>query len=110
VHMPVFDLLFGKRYYKVRVIDRETVYIYDAGKPVFEITDDEGNVYVMQTYADIVDPTLKMADLAGLGARLKLPKGWSFSTRVLDQEMRLTASGKAYLIQDDLDNSYQRRN
>ena len=43
-------------------------------------------------------------------ARLKLPRGWSYAARVLDAEMQLTAKGEAFLIQDELQNSYQRRN
>lgn len=108
--LPFRDIVFGSRPYSVKTINRETTYVYDAGKPVYEITDDKGQVYVMQTFAEIVDKTLTMDDLASLGARLKLPDGWRYSTRTLDAEMRLTASGEAYLIQDDLQNSYQRRN
>lgn len=64
----------------------------------------------MQTFAEIVDKDLTMDELAGLGARLDLPRGWTYASRVLEEEMRLTASGEAHLIQDDLQNSYQRRN
>lgn len=108
--LPFRDLISGHRPYAVRTVNRETTYLYEAGKPVYEITDDEGRVYVMQTFAEIVDKTLTMDDLAGLGARLKLPDGWTYATRVLDADLELTASGEAYLIQDDLQNSYQRRN
>lgn len=110
VSLPFRDLIFGSRAYVVRTIHRETTYLYEAGKPVYEITDDAGHVYVMQTFAEIVDKTLTMDDLPGLGARLKLPEGWTYSTRVLDADLTLTADGEAYLIQDDLQNSYQRRN
>ena len=108
--LPFRDLLFGHRAYVVRTIERETTYVYEAGKPIYEITDDQGRVYVMQTFAEIVDKTLTMDDLATLGAKLKLPDGWTYSTRVLDADLELTANGEAYLIQDDLQNSYQRRN
>lgn len=108
--LPFRDILFGSRPYSVKTVNRETTYLYEAGKPVHEITDDEGQVYVMQTFAEIVDKTLSMDDLAGLGARLKLPDGWSYSTRVLDTDLELTAKGEAFLIQDELQNSYQRRN
>jgi hypothetical protein len=107
--LPFRDIVFGSRPYSVKTVNRETTYVYDAGKPVYEIIDDTGRVYVMQTFAEIVDKTLTMDDLAGLGARLKLPDGWRYATRTLDSEMRLTASGEAFLIQDDLQNSYQRR-
>ena len=108
--LPLRDILFGSRPYSEKTINRDTTYIYDAGKPVYEITDDRGNIYVMQTFAEIVDKALAMDDLAGLGERLKLPRGWSYASRVLDAEMQLTASGEAYLIQDELQNSYQRKN
>jgi len=108
--LPFRDLLLGHRAYVVRTVNRETTYVYEAGKPVYEITDDEGRVYVMQTFAEIVDKTLTMDDLATLGTKLKLPDGWTYSTRVLDADLELTAAGEAYLIQDDLQNSYQRRN
>jgi hypothetical protein len=108
--LPFRDIIFGSRPYSEKTINRDTTYVYDAGKPVFEITDDDGNVYVMQTFAETVDKTLTMDQLAGLGDRLKLPRGWSYASRVLDAELQLTASGEAYLIQDELQNSYQRRN
>lgn len=107
--LPLRDILFGARPYTERTVKRDTTYVYDAGKPVYEITDDKGRTYVMQTFADIVDKNLAMADLPGLGSRLKLPAGWRYATRILDREMRLTATGEAFLVQDDLQNSYQRR-
>jgi hypothetical protein len=108
--LPFRDIVFGSRPYSEKTINRDTTYIYDAGKPVYEISDDKGNIYVMQTFAEIVDKDLAMDDLAGLGTRLKLPRGWTYATRVLDAEMQLTAKGEAFLIQDELQNSYQRRN
>lgn len=107
--LPLRDILFGARPYVERTVHRDTTYVYDAGKPVYEITDEKGRTYVMQTFADIVDKRLTMDDLPGLGQRLKLPAGWRYATRILDSEMRLTAKGEAFLIQDDLQNSYQRR-
>jgi hypothetical protein len=108
--LPFRDIIFGTRPYSEQTINRDTTYVYDAGKPVYEITDDKGNVYVMQTFAEIVDQDLTMDQLAGLGSRLELPRGWSYGTRVLDAELQLTAAGEAHLIQDVLQNSYQRRN
>ena len=43
----------------------------------------------MQTYSQVVDPTLSFDDLAGLGDRLRLPDGWSYRARVLDDELRI---------------------
>lgn len=110
ISLPLRDILAPHQPYETRTIDRDTTYVFDAGKPVYEITDADGGVYVMQTYAQIVDETLTIDDLAGLGARLKLPDGWSYGTRVPDAPLTLTAAGKATLIQDELQNSYQKRN
>ncbi len=94
--------------YAEQAIDRDTVYQFDAGKPVFQLTAPDGAVYVMQSYAAIVDPALTYDDLPGLGARLKLPAGWTYTTRVPDTDLVLKAAGKAIVIQDDLKNTYQK--
>ncbi|HZJ25741.1 MAG TPA: hypothetical protein VFF40_01790 [Acidimicrobiia bacterium] len=69
---------------------------------------DDGRVFVMQSYSLELDPTLTVADLAGLGDRLALPDGWSFSARTLDEDLIVTdIDGVATVIQDDLHNTYQ---
>lgn len=101
----------GEAYYVPNQVERDTVFVYAAGEPVFELTDPDGQIYMMQSYSQIVDPNLTYDQLADLGGRLALPEGWSFSTRVLDEEFRLTTEatdGVAYVINDDLLNSYQR--
>ncbi len=95
--------------YKVSAIKRTTVFNYKAGRPVYELVSPKGDVYMMQSYSQIVDPKLTIDDLATLGGRLKLPKGWTYRTRTLDADYALKAEGTAYVVQDDLYNSYQRR-
>jgi hypothetical protein len=95
--------------YRVNTIRRSTSYLYKAGKLVYELVSPKGDVYMMQSYSQIVDPKLSIDDLPNLGKRLKLPKGWKFRTRTLSADYTLTAKGTAYLVQDDLFNSYQRR-
>jgi hypothetical protein len=63
----------------------------------------------MQSYSQIVNPNLGMSDLATLGNQLKLPAGWQYQNRLLDQDLSLIANGIAYVLQDNLSNSYQRR-
>ncbi len=94
--------------YTETTVDRDTVYRFDAGKPVFELTAPDGAVYVMQSYARIVDKTLSFADLPKLGSRLKLPKGWTYAERVPQTDLMASATGKATVIQDDLKNTYQK--
>ncbi len=99
----------GSEPYAPTEVERQTIFTFDAGKPVFELTSPDGEVYIMQSYAQIEDPTLSYADLPALGERLSLPEGWTYSTRVLGEELRLDSAGLAFVIQDDLLNSYQRR-
>jgi hypothetical protein len=99
----------GDKFYKPNTVRRTTVFHYQAGAPVYELVAPTGDVYMMQSYAQIVDPKLSIDDLPGLGRRLKLPKGWTFRTQTLDADYALVADGTAYVINDDLYNSYQRR-
>lgn len=94
--------------YTEQTIERDTTYRFDAGKPIFTLTAPDGAVYVMQSYAQIVDPALTYADLPGLGAKLKLPPGWSYGTRTPQTDLLLTASGTAIVVQDTLKNTYQK--
>ncbi|MGB2922673.1 MAG: hypothetical protein WA944_00885 [Mycobacterium sp.] len=93
--------------YLANTVTRNAVFVFDAGRPVFELVDPQGRTWVMQTWSQVVDPTLRYEDLAGLGARLRPPEGWSYRTRVLDDELRIdTTSQAAQVLQDDLTNSY----
>lgn len=93
--------------YSVNEVDRRAVFVYDAGSPVFELVDGQGQHWVMQTYSQTVDPSLTLDDLAGLAARLTLPEGWRYQTRTLDDTLRVdTSTRKASVLQDDLANSY----
>lgn len=94
--------------YQTRAIERMTEYVFDAGKPIYELSAPDGATYVMQTYSQQIDPALTMADLATLGARLTLPEGWTYQVVTLESDLILSARGVAHLIQDDLGNSYQR--
>ena len=94
--------------YTQRPVARDTVFYFDAGTEVYELTDPDGAVYVMQSYSQKLDPTLSADQLAGLGGRLKLPAGWTFSSRVLDAELEVRdVDGVAVVVQDDFENTYQ---
>ncbi len=98
----------GKREpYTRHDVVRTTTWIFEAGKPVYELLDREGHVYEMQSFS-VQHAEQSLATLATLGERLKPPSGWSFRTRVLDGELRVTAvDGVAHIVQDDLENTYQ---
>jgi hypothetical protein len=94
--------------YTQRPVARDTVFYFDAGTEVYELTDPDGAVYVMQSYSQKLDPTLSADQLAELGGRLKLPAGWTFSSRVLDAELEVRdVDGIAVVVQDDFENTYQ---
>ena len=44
----------------------------------------------------------------GLGAKLKLPSGWRYSSETPEQDIVAGAKGRATVVQDDLDNTYQK--
>jgi len=94
--------------YTVREFPRTAVWTYQAGSSVHELTDPAGTTYVMESYSQQVDPALSWEQLDTLGDRLTVPPGWSYSSRVLSKDLVLGNGGTAYLVHDDLDNSYQK--
>ncbi|HTQ33528.1 MAG TPA: hypothetical protein VMI30_05120, partial [Stellaceae bacterium] len=90
--------------------NRETRYVFDTGKPVFVLEAANGDRYAMQAYAQIIDKTLSYADLPKLGERLKLPAGWRYTVITPEKPLMLGAQGKAIVIQDNLDDTYQKIN
>jgi len=107
--LSLLQQLIGSKHYAPNKINRTTNFIYRAGSNIFELTSPAGEIYVMQSYSQIVNPRLSMQDLPSLGQQLKLPVGWTYKSKVIDQELSLVANGVAYVLQDNLANSYQRR-
>ncbi len=103
------DSDLGDPYGPVRV-ERTITWRFNAGTEIYELTDPEGNTYVMQSYSLIDDPDLTADDLASLGDRLDLPTGWTYQARTLDADIQiaLDPEGGAIVVQDELENSYQR--
>ena len=97
----------GNQFYVPMQVHRDTIWVYKAGQPVFILTDPDGNAYVMQSYAQIVEPTLTYRDLPDLASELSLPPGWHYSTQTLTEDLQLNSNGLATIINDDLANSYQ---
>jgi hypothetical protein len=108
MNLRLVELIEKRAFYVERTIGRTTDWVFLAGKPVYELVSPNGRVYVMQSYSQIVDPNLRYADLATLGSHLKLPKGWQYRSRTLTADLVAQARGEAHIIQDDLQNTYQR--
>jgi hypothetical protein len=107
VKLTLKDLVRGFVPYKRHHVARKSTWIYKSGRPIFELISPSKQVYVMQSYSDEV---IKQSEpsLAKLGAKLKLPKGWSFKTGILKKDTNLvTINNQAIVIQDNLKNTYQ---
>jgi hypothetical protein len=99
-----------RRPYTEVAVERDTEFGFSEGREIYELSAPDGSVYVMQSYSVEVDPTLTADSLAGLGGRLALPEGWTFTSRVLDEDLVVEdVEGIASVIQDELTNSYQLR-
>ena len=63
----------------------------------------------MKSAGLIKDPDQKFEDLKDLGSRLNPPEGWSFHTRVLDEDLVFkTKDGESFIVQDEIGNTYDR--
>ena len=93
--------------YHVNRVDRKAIFVFDAGREVYELIDPDGGRWVMQTYSQIVDATLSLQDLPTLADRLSLPAGWRYQARTPSSPLRVdTTTTDASVTQDDLANSY----
>jgi haloalkane dehalogenase len=95
--------------YNIGLVSRDTVWIYRAGRRVYELENPDGARYLMQSFSTEVNPRLDITELRYLGESLKLPDGWQFRSYILEEELRLpTVNGIAEMVTDDFSNAYQR--
>jgi hypothetical protein len=93
--------------YEERYVNRGAVFFFDAGSVVYELINADGKAYIMQAYCVGVDATLNQSNLGDLAGRLKLPAGWIFRPRILDEELVVdTTDHAATVVQDELENTY----
>ncbi len=94
--------------YTDRTIERTNTWRWRRGRVVYELVAPGGDVYVMQSYSQILDPKLTIGKLRTLGRRLDLPTGWRYRTRRLRKDLAVAAiGGQATIVQDELQNTYQ---
>jgi hypothetical protein len=76
----------GSEPYKVFYPKKTQKMVYSKGKPVYEIVDADGHVYVLQAHEEL----FTLETLPKLGEKLKkLPSGWQFRTRNLTEDLVL---------------------
>ncbi|MEM7155063.1 MAG: haloalkane dehalogenase [Myxococcota bacterium] len=103
------DLEMERGPYIEATVMRTTTYRFETGTEVYELTAPDGSVYVMQSMSQIVDPDLTVDQLPDLGQALTLPDGWSYAARTVEEPLEVASEGAATVIEDDLNNVYQRR-
>lgn len=107
INLNPLDFISGLKGYRPHRVERETSFIYEAGKPVYELVNPDGQVYVMQSYSAQKE-ALTERDLSKLGGKLELPTGWKFKTGILKKRQFVkTKEKEALVLQDNLMNSYQ---
>ena len=93
--------------YREVSVNRGSIWIFDVGTEVYELTAPNGRRYVMQAYCTGVDGTLSSESLASLGNRLTVPEGWRYGARTLSSELKIDTTGSlATVLQDELENTY----
>lgn len=104
------DPMVAKQPYTPRTVDRQTTFTFDAGRRIYELVEPTGTRWVMQSWSQQKDPTLAEADLQGLGSRLTLPDGWRYEVSTPTSPLQVvTTDTSAQVLQDDLGNSYSKR-
>jgi hypothetical protein len=94
--------------YTDRTIARTNVWHWKRGRVVYELVAPGGDVYVMQSYSQIIDPGQRIGDLRTLGKRIDPPAGWRYRVRRLRKPLDVAPrAGNATIIQDELQNTYQ---
>ncbi len=95
--------------YQETLVERTVTWTFNAGTEIYELTDPNGDSYVMQSYSLIQDRSMSAEDLATLGNRLDLPDGWTYNARTLQEPLQIAlVDGGAIVVQDEFENSYQR--
>jgi hypothetical protein len=76
----------GSEPYKVFNPKKTQKMVYSKGKPVYELVDPEGHIYVLQAREE----KFPMEMLPKLGDQMKkVPKGWQYRTRILTEDLVL---------------------
>ena len=105
--VPIGSLVDQARPYSPSPVSRSTIFTYNTGTEIFELTSPDGSVFVMQSFSQQKDPSLTLASLPSLADKLELPAGWKFGSRMLAEDLNIvTVKNPAQVLQDNLGNSY----
>ncbi len=102
--------LVGDQLYTPNTVQRDTRYVFYAGEFIYTLHAPNGDAYIMQSYAQIIDLELSIDDLETLDERMNLPEGWRYEAIRLEADLIALSGGETTIIQDDFLNTYQRTN
>lgn len=108
IERSIFEAGSANTYYNPVEVKRSVTFFWDSKSMVYELISPNGEVYIMQSYTQIVDKDLTIDDLELLGSKLNLPEGWTYISRILDEDLILETEGSALVLQDDFQNSYRK--
>lgn len=103
-----YSELSNRENYTEQTINRYTDFIFKKGKKIYELTSDAGIVYTLQAASMEILKDQSPDSLDTLQDKLKLPDGWKFSSRILNEDISFKIRGEAHVIQDEFRNTYQR--
>jgi hypothetical protein len=101
----------GKFVYVTTTIARKSAIGYNRGTTVFLIDDTNGNTWIMKGFELGIKPSHTFEQFfADPGSYFtKLPPGWKFRTKVLDQDLKLVPeTGIATIMPDEMFNVYDK--
>jgi len=101
----------GKEGYVSTTIERKSKIGYNKGTTVFLIDDTSGNTWIMKGFELGMKPKWTYEEFAADPAShfKKLPPGWKFRTKVLDQDLILVPeTGVATIMPDEFFNVYDK--
>lgn len=104
-------LTLGKEGYKPMTIARKSKFGYNKGTLAFLIDDAEGNTWIMKGFEIGKNPRWSYEQFAVDPAShyQKLPAGWKYRTKVLDQDLVLIPeTGIATIMPDEFFNVYDK--
>ena len=91
--------------YQVVPVNHSKSFTWCGGCETYQLTDANGESYIMQSYSQRIDPSLTETDLPNLGSRLNLPDGWSYAAVTLDADF-VFAGMIASVVSDEYENAY----
>ena len=94
----IVDISFSGIMVETKVM-RNTILRYPAGSRVHELIDEDGNIYVLFAYeVDSADFDRSFFEKIDVLSNYPHPKGWSYLSRILNEDLILNSNGIANVL------------